>query len=69
MWFYNLFLTDCHTHCVFVYFQLIYLKVTALLFPTSDFRHPVTTPAMLYMSQALTKVQVNIKFSVTTAFP
>uniref|UniRef100_A0A665WVJ0 NOP14 nucleolar protein homolog (yeast) n=1 Tax=Echeneis naucrates TaxID=173247 RepID=A0A665WVJ0_ECHNA len=24
--------------------MLIYLKVTALLFPTSDFRHPVTTP-------------------------
>nr|XP_015798342.2 nucleolar protein 14 [Nothobranchius furzeri] len=35
--------------------MLIYLKVTALLFPTSDFRHPVTTPALLLICQALTK--------------
>ncbi|XP_030598426.1 nucleolar protein 14 [Archocentrus centrarchus] len=38
--------------------MLIYLKVTALLFPTSDFRHPVTTPALLFISQALTKCPV-----------
>ncbi|KAM6902871.1 nucleolar protein 14 [Xenentodon cancila] len=38
--------------------MLIYLKVTPLLFPTSDFRHPVTTPALLYISQALTKCPV-----------
>ncbi|XP_069566913.1 nucleolar protein 14 isoform X2 [Brachyistius frenatus] len=38
--------------------MLIYLKVTALLFPTSDFRHRVTTPALLYISQALTKCPV-----------
>ncbi|XP_072227977.1 nucleolar protein 14 [Leuresthes tenuis] len=38
--------------------MVIYLKVTALLFPTSDFRHPVTTPALLYISQALTKCPV-----------
>ncbi|XP_056260416.1 nucleolar protein 14 [Seriola aureovittata] len=38
--------------------MLVYLKVTALLFPTSDFRHPVTTPALLYMSQTLTKCPV-----------
>lgn len=37
---------------------LIYLKITALLFPTSDFRHPVTTPAFLYISQALSKCSV-----------
>lgn len=37
--------------------KLIYLKVTALLFPTSDFRHPVTTPALLFIGQALTKVR------------
>uniref|UniRef100_A0A672FR11 NOP14 nucleolar protein homolog (yeast) n=1 Tax=Salarias fasciatus TaxID=181472 RepID=A0A672FR11_SALFA len=36
----------------------VYLKVTALLFPTSDFRHPVTTPAMLLISQTLTKCPV-----------
>lgn len=38
--------------------MLIYLKVTSLLFPTSDFRHPVTTPALLYISQTLTKCPV-----------
>ncbi|XP_028272935.1 nucleolar protein 14 [Parambassis ranga] len=38
--------------------MLVYLKVTSLLFPTSDFRHPVTTPALLYISQTLTKCPV-----------
>uniref|UniRef100_A0A3B5KYW4 NOP14 nucleolar protein homolog (yeast) n=1 Tax=Xiphophorus couchianus TaxID=32473 RepID=A0A3B5KYW4_9TELE len=38
--------------------MLVYLKVTALLFPTSDFRHPVTTPALLFISQTLTKCPV-----------
>uniref|UniRef100_A0A4W4DNK1 NOP14 nucleolar protein homolog (yeast) n=1 Tax=Electrophorus electricus TaxID=8005 RepID=A0A4W4DNK1_ELEEL len=38
--------------------MLVYLKIVALLFPTSDFRHPVTTPAFLYISQALTKCPV-----------
>ncbi|NXD20700.1 NOP14 protein, partial [Spelaeornis formosus] len=34
---------------------LIYLKIVSLLFPTSDFWHPVVTPAFMYMSQLLTK--------------
>ncbi|KAK7142988.1 hypothetical protein R3I93_014214 [Phoxinus phoxinus] len=38
--------------------MLVLLKITALLFPTSDFRHPVTTPAFLYISQALSKCVV-----------
>ncbi|XP_061589562.1 LOW QUALITY PROTEIN: nucleolar protein 14 [Cololabis saira] len=38
--------------------MIIYLKVTQVLFPTSDFRHPVTTPALLYISQALCKCPV-----------
>lgn len=38
--------------------MLIYLKITAILFPTSDFWHPVVTPAFVYMSQLLTKCQV-----------
>ncbi|XP_035524222.1 nucleolar protein 14 [Morone saxatilis] len=46
--------------------MLIYLKVTALLFPTSDFRHPVTTPALLYISQALTKCPVKSLQDVTS---
>ncbi|XP_054468409.1 nucleolar protein 14 [Anoplopoma fimbria] len=46
--------------------MLVYLKVTALLFPTSDFRHPVTTPALLYISQALTKCPVRSLQEVTS---
>uniref|UniRef100_A0A7N6A2L6 NOP14 nucleolar protein homolog (yeast) n=1 Tax=Anabas testudineus TaxID=64144 RepID=A0A7N6A2L6_ANATE len=46
--------------------MLIYLKVTALLFPTSDFRHPVTTPALLYISQALTRCPVRSLQDVTS---
>uniref|UniRef100_UPI0037E97761 nucleolar protein 14 n=1 Tax=Semicossyphus pulcher TaxID=241346 RepID=UPI0037E97761 len=46
--------------------MLVYLKVTALLFPTSDFRHPVTTPALLYISQALTKCPVRSLQDVTS---
>lgn len=38
--------------------MLVLLKITPLLFPTSDFRHPVTTPAFLYISQTLTKCAV-----------
>ncbi|XP_075565197.1 nucleolar protein 14 isoform X2 [Pelecanus crispus] len=37
---------------------LIYLKITSLLFPTSDFWHPVVTPAFMYMSQLLTKCRI-----------
>ncbi|XP_053757726.1 nucleolar protein 14 isoform X3 [Panthera pardus] len=36
---------------------LIYLKLTGMLFPTSDFWHPVVTPALVCMSQLLTKVR------------
>ncbi|KAK1883445.1 Nucleolar protein 14 [Dissostichus eleginoides] len=46
--------------------MIVYLKLTALLFPTSDFRHPVTTPALLYISQALTKCPVRSLQDVTT---
>ncbi|KAK5851981.1 hypothetical protein PBY51_023490 [Eleginops maclovinus] len=46
--------------------MIIYLKVTALLFPTSDFRHPVTTPALLYISQAITKCPVRSLQDVTS---
>ncbi|NXA45717.1 NOP14 protein, partial [Nothocercus julius] len=37
---------------------LIYLKITSLLFPTSDFWHPVVTPTFVYMSQLLTKCRI-----------
>uniref|UniRef100_A0ACB8E6P3 Nucleolar complex protein 14 n=1 Tax=Sphaerodactylus townsendi TaxID=933632 RepID=A0ACB8E6P3_9SAUR len=38
--------------------MLICLKITAILFPTSDYWHPVVTPSMVYMSQLLTKCPV-----------
>jgi len=39
-----------------IFSQLVYLKVASLLFPTSDYRHSVTTPALLYICQSLSKV-------------
>ncbi|XP_055290441.1 nucleolar protein 14 isoform X1 [Moschus berezovskii] len=38
--------------------MLIYLKIAGMLFPTSDFWHPVITPALLCLSQLLTKCPV-----------
>ncbi|XP_053107859.1 nucleolar protein 14 [Hemicordylus capensis] len=38
--------------------MLVYLKIIAVLFPTSDFWHPVVTPSLTYMSQLLTKCPV-----------
>ncbi|KAM4709591.1 nucleolar protein 14 [Discoglossus pictus] len=38
---------------------MVYLKITSVLFPTSDFRHPVVTPAMIVMSQLLTKCSIS----------
>ncbi|MBN3322136.1 NOP14 protein, partial [Atractosteus spatula] len=46
--------------------MLIYLKIASLLFPASDFRHPVVTPAMVYISQSLTKCPVTTLEDVTT---
>ncbi|XP_069600842.1 nucleolar protein 14 [Ranitomeya imitator] len=37
---------------------LLYFKITGILFPTSDFWHPVVTPAVTVMSQLLTKCPV-----------
>lgn len=39
-------------------FQLVYLKIAGMLFPTSDFWHPVVTPALVCLSQLLTKCPV-----------
>ncbi|XP_064601110.1 nucleolar protein 14-like [Liolophura sinensis] len=37
---------------------LIHLKLVSVLFPTSDFRHSVVTPTMLFMSQLLSQCPV-----------
>ncbi|OCT99271.1 nucleolar protein 14 isoform X2 [Xenopus laevis] len=39
--------------------MLVHLKITAILFPTSDFWHSVVTPAMILMSQLLTLCPVS----------
>ncbi|XP_071982274.1 nucleolar protein 14 [Engystomops pustulosus] len=38
---------------------LLYFKITGILFPTSDYWHPVVTPAFIVMSQLLSKCPVN----------
>ncbi|XP_052249880.1 nucleolar protein 14-like [Dreissena polymorpha] len=38
---------------------LMLFKLVAILFPTSDFRHEVTTPAMVFMCQILSQSPVN----------
>lgn len=40
--------------------QLVFLKLTALIFPTSDFRHPVTTPAFHLLLEALSTPVANL---------
>lgn len=37
---------------------LIFFKLVSLLFPTSDFRHPVVTPCLTFMSQILLKGRI-----------
>ncbi|XP_069798101.1 nucleolar protein 14 [Narcine bancroftii] len=39
--------------------KLLYLKFTGALFPTSDFRHAVVTPALVHLSQLVTKCSVS----------
>ncbi|XP_048448596.1 nucleolar protein 14-like [Rhincodon typus] len=40
--------------------KLLYIKIVGALFPTSDFRHAVVTPALVYMSQIVTKCSVTV---------
>ncbi|XP_025025112.1 nucleolar protein 14 [Python bivittatus] len=44
--------------------MLLYLKIITVLFPTSDFWHPVVTPSLVYMSQLLTKCAVRTEQDV-----
>lgn len=37
---------------------LVFLKLGSLLFPTSDFRHQVVTPCLIFMEQMLTNCRV-----------
>ncbi|XP_059500878.1 nucleolar protein 14 [Stegostoma tigrinum] len=40
--------------------KLLYIKIIGALFPTSDFRHAVVTPTLVYMSQIVTKCSVTV---------
>ena len=44
-------------------FQLLLLKLVTILFPTSDFRHAVTTPAIIFVSQMLAQVGTSQLYS------
>lgn len=44
---------------------LIFFKLVSLLYPTSDFRHPVTTPSLVFMSEILTLSRFNNAYSIS----
>lgn len=44
---------------------LIFFKLVSLLYPTSDFRHPVTTPSLIFMSEILTLSRFNNAYSIS----
>ncbi|XP_013165719.1 PREDICTED: nucleolar protein 14 [Papilio xuthus] len=47
---------------------LIFFKLVSLLYPTSDFRHPVTTPSLIFMSEILTYCRFKDAYSVSRGF-
>ncbi|CAK9823662.1 Nucleolar protein 14 homolog [Anthophora retusa] len=44
---------------------LIFFKLVSLIFPTSDFRHPITTPCIVFMSQILLRSRVKNKTDIS----
>nr|CAD7428930.1 unnamed protein product [Timema monikensis] len=44
--------------------ELIFFKLVSLLFPTSDFRHQVVTPALVFMGQLLSQCRVKTKADI-----
>ncbi|XP_078047540.1 nucleolar protein 14 homolog l(3)07882 [Augochlora pura] len=42
----------------------IFFKLASLIFPTSDFRHPVITPCLIFMSQILLRCRVRNKIDI-----
>ena len=44
---------------------LIFFKLVSLIFPTSDFRHPVVTPCLIFMSQILLRCRVRNKVDIS----
>lgn len=46
--------------------SLIFLKLVPVLFSASDFRHPVVSPALVFISQLLSRCQVRNRKDVTS---
>ncbi|XP_032523302.2 nucleolar protein 14 homolog [Danaus plexippus] len=44
---------------------LIFFKLVSILYPTSDFRHPVTTPSLIFMTEILTLSRFRDSISVS----
>ncbi|KOC65082.1 Nucleolar protein 14 like protein [Habropoda laboriosa] len=45
--------------------DLIFFKLVSLIYPTSDFRHPITTPCLIFMSQILLRSRVKNKIDIS----
>lgn len=44
---------------------LIFFKLVSLIYPTSDFRHPVTTPCFVFMTEILRRCRFRDVFSIS----
>lgn len=44
---------------------LIFFKLVSLLYPTSDFKHPVVTPCFVFMTEILRKCRFNDVYSIS----
>uniref|UniRef100_A0A336MYV7 CSON010060 protein n=1 Tax=Culicoides sonorensis TaxID=179676 RepID=A0A336MYV7_CULSO len=40
---------------------IIFFKIISVIYSTSDFRHPIVTPAVIFLSQILTRSRVNAR--------
>ncbi|XP_049880546.1 nucleolar protein 14 homolog [Pectinophora gossypiella] len=47
---------------------LIFFKLVSLLYPTSDFKHPITTPSLIFMSEILTLSKFNTAYAISRGF-
>ncbi|XP_039760632.1 nucleolar protein 14 homolog [Pararge aegeria] len=47
---------------------LVFFKLVSLLYPTSDFRHPVTTPSLIFMTEILAFSRFRDAYSVSRGF-
>ncbi|CAG8565891.1 7825_t:CDS:10, partial [Paraglomus occultum] len=52
-------LSLAHSHASVTMSDLTLLMLISKLFPTTDFHHPITTPAMILMGQCLSKNKLN----------